>query len=322
MNVPRPSRVAVVRSGVVLVAVFAAIGGLVSGKWLAQRALASRYPGLVVDVLSGKAVPASVLPRTRRDRRPLTFGLDDTNSVRMQGVPDSEAQRWLDIAGNAYAKAFVSGFSYAGGGDGGPLVRLRIDPRGDTLRGRIEARGLKPNFAYQVKLNGVFEHREAFEAIGAAGRWRFPGKETNYTDIDYKLAFRKSRAAAYIFFDFLITDAQGNAASDLVLEHSLHVLWNASRQRDDGRSRDVVAVWVDASAPDTYVRPKARRTLELLWAEREAVRYDYPGDRVALPPGKYDAEITLTEESFHAEGNDGGWWAAAFRAPVSFVITE
>lgn len=69
--------------------------------------------------------------------------------------PWSRAQpRWRDIDNNLYAPAFRSGataFSY-----GRAIVTLTYerDPRTPYFAGRIEARGLKPNFAYQLKLAG------------------------------------------------------------------------------------------------------------------------------------------------------------------------
>ena len=304
--------------GALIVASLASVGGVVSGRWFAGWVLGSDSADRVWESVSGRLIPMSVSPGKRRQTRAWPFTLDAVNSVCMTRVPDDGSQRWLDIAGNAYSGEFSRRYSQGSI----PVVRLRLESDGPLLRGRIEGKGLKPNFAYQVKLNGIYEYREAFEAIGSVGRWRFPGRATNYTDGDYTRALRKSRAEAYIMFDFLITDAAGNVVRDLELNHSLHVLWNASRQRGDCRSADSVPFWVDASAAEVYARPKALSTLERIWAEREHVRYERGDDVVCLPPGTYHATLALTEESFHDHGEDGGWWATAFELPVSFVITD
>jgi hypothetical protein len=30
--------------------------------------------------------------------------------------------------------------------------------------------------------------------------------------------------------------------------------------------------------------------------------------------------LVLTEESFHANDNDGGWWATVYRCPIEFTV--
>jgi hypothetical protein len=61
--------------------------------------------------------------------------------------------------------------------------------------------------------------------------------------------------------------------------------------------------------------------VELLWAEREQVRYDFADQAIRLPAGDYHAELVLTEESFHSRDNDGGYWATVYRCPVTFTVT-
>jgi hypothetical protein len=201
-------------------------------------------------------------------------------------------------------------------------VRVRIAPEAAQLRGRLEAHGMKPNFVYQIKLRGLFEDRRSFETIGQFGRWRLPGRHTNYSDVDYACYPFKELVESYILFDFFITDAKGNAVRDFALDSSLHVLWNASRQGGGGMADDMVPVVVEADNAADYMRPKAKRTLELIWAQREMTRYESADQVIALPPGSYKAELVLTEESFHSTYNDGGYWATVCRLPVSFTITS
>lgn len=239
----------------------------------------------------------------------------------MTGTDDPVNERWCDVAGNFYTGEFISGFSYSEPGRGGARVRVRVDPVGPTLRGRLEAHGLKPNFAYQIKLRGDFNDRAAFERIGYAGRWRLPGRGTNYTDDDYREYPRKHEVEAYMLFDFFVTDQRGNATRDFALDSCLHVLWNASRQRGRVPTRDLYLALVDAGRPDIYSRPRMRPAIELLWAERERHRYRAAAQKAFLPPGEYSAELVLTEESFHSHDNDGGYWATVLSCPVSFEVT-
>ena len=62
--------------------------------------------------------------------------------------------------------------------------------------------------------------------------------------------------------------------------------------------------------------------MELIWAERERRRYVPGQETIGLPTGHYRAELVLTEESFHARDNDGGWWATVARCPVEFTVVE
>jgi hypothetical protein len=238
----------------------------------------------------------------------------------MSGVDDPENERWCDIAGNFYSGSFVRQFSYAHARSGGPIVRVQISPCGPTLAGRIEAQGLKPNFAYQIKLRGDYAALENFEAIGWLGRWRLPGRGTNYSDEDYRNSPDKARVEAYILFDFLITDRNGRAVRDFALDSSLHVLWNADRQRRPDNEDALVPALVSADDPAVYSVPKSPRSVEFLWAERETSRYRRAGDTIRLPAGRYRAFLVLTEESFHAVEADGGHWATVCELPIQFEV--
>jgi len=267
------------------------------------------------------SIPLSKLPGPggRLDR--IEFSLGETNAVVMTGMDDAANERWADVAGNFYSESFVAGFSYERAGPDAPTVLVQVDREAPTLRGRLEARGLKPNFAYQIKLRGIYEHQESFERIGFAGRWRLPGIGTNYTDKDYENNVEPGRVEAYLLFDYFVTDANGNAARDFELDSCLHVLWNGSRQRANVPISDLVIAIVDASNPETYARPKDSLKVEALWAERERLRYRTPGQELFLPAGEYKAELVLTEESFHSRDNDGGWWATVYRGPIEFTLT-
>jgi len=286
----------------------------------AAKAIAVADTGEPASFSRYRRMPISKLPGPTRTYGVPVFKLTEDNSQAMIGMDDPENECWCDLAGNFYASGFASRFSYANPGENGPVVRVCVEPEAAQLKGRLEAHGLKPNFAYQIKLRGLFEDRKGFEAIGYAGRWRLPGRGTNYSDSDYDWYPLKDEIESYILFDFFITDANGDAVREFALDSSLHVLFNASRQGGEALADDMVPVVVDASNPDRYLRPKVKRTLELIWAERETIRYRSADQVIRLPPGPYKAELVLTEESFHSPYNDGGYWATVCRLPISFTV--
>ncbi len=269
-------------------------------------------------------IPISVMPGPPRSTaRPTTFLLNDGNSQRMLGHNDPANERWADISGNYYTGEFIRHFSYEDTDAAArpPVVRIQIVPDGDTLQGRLEAVRLKPNFAYQIKVRGDYARdAKGFEYIGYAGRWRLPGRGTNYTDQQYEEYRDKQLVEAYLLFDFFVTDSHGNAIREFALDSSLHVLWSATRQRREVRAADVLPVVVDASNPALYSRPKNESTVELVWAEREKCRYRQDRQRIRLPEHAYQAELVLVEESFHAHDDDGGFWATVYRCPISFEV--
>lgn len=235
-------------------------------------------------------------------------------------------QRFMDVAGRAFSRRFSSRFSYQPGAPWSPRVTLRYLRRGETFIGRLEAKGLKPNFAYQMKLKGLYEHKKAFERIGYAGRWRLPGEGTNFSDEDYESCDNKKDVRSYLLFDFFVTDARGNATKEFYLDSSLHVLYNATWQGPppSGDTRPIV---VEPGRTDSkmYARPVQEVKAQKIYAEAES---DAPSGnirpavgQVFLPPGHYRAEFELTEESFHGFG-DAGYWATVMKAPVEFEIVD
>lgn len=272
--------------------------------------------GLISNLRPRNKIPISVIPGPLR-KKEFNFHLQAEQAQKLTGMNDPENERWSDIAGNIYATEFINSFSYEGKM---AQVLLAFDKTSDTLRGRLEAKGLKPNFAYQIKLRGIFENFESFEKIGYAGRWRFPGKGTNYTDAQYESRKDKSDVEAYLLFDFFVTDKKGDAVRDFELDSSLHVLWNASRQQYVPNGDDVIPIIVDASSKKYYSLPKKNRNIELLWCERQTCRYKTADQKRFLPKGKYDAELVLTEESFHSAANDGGYWATVFKGEIEFEV--
>lgn len=306
-------------AGLALLACLAVYGGFQFGIRFRQavqrdRRLPPAAPRLPLSKLPGPPRPAALPP----------FTLDEHNSRVMLRRDDSENERGADLLGNYYLAAEVARSRLAaGGGPQAPCVRVAVQPCAETFRGRLEAQRLKPNFAYQIKLLGDYARDPAgFERIGLIGRWRLPGRATNYTDADFRAYSGKTDVEAYVFFDYFVTDARGNAVRDFALDSSLHVLWKAS-QRWPGVSADVTPWVIDASDPAVYLFPKMAPAPPVvgIWAERESARYRRPDQVIRLPAGDYAARLALTEESWHASDCDSGWWATTFVLPVTFTVT-
>ncbi|MBS3764223.1 MAG: hypothetical protein KGZ25_13075, partial [Planctomycetes bacterium] len=234
-------------------------------------------------------------------------------------------QRYMDVGGAAYSRNFISDFSYAGKGKNAPEVRVEYLPGAETFTGRIVARNLKPNFAYQLKLVGKTEDMMSFENIGFLGRWRAPLWGTNFDDEQYRKFPDKKSMRSYLFFDFLVTDGRGEAEREFYADSTLHVLFNANWQkkprREDSRPRTVAREVPD---PMIYANPNVELAPQQVYAQSESDANNSERPRIGhafLPPGVYKATLTLTEESFHAYG-DGGYWATVMSAPVEFEIAD
>lgn len=319
------------RAGMFFLVAVVLFGGYGGGMRLKELALAywqATHASISIGSMHQfrQRIPKSVLPGPPRasGNSPEPMVLTESDSLRMICRNDPRNERWCDIAGNFYTRSFSSQFSYEAKGSDAPEVRVKIEADGYTLKGRIEARRLKPNFCYQIKLAGDFgKDRIGFEIIGGLGRWRLPGRATNYVDEDYRNCpeDRKREVEAYIFFDYFVADGCGNAVREFALDNSLHVLWLLHQSDDGVMLRDLTEYSVLADDPQIYTRPKTEVNVLYLWAEREIARYSNADQRIYLPARTYHASLLLTEESFHSIDIDGGWWATVASVPISFQIT-
>lgn len=303
------------RCGQLLILAFAIVGLITTGRYTYDLVREHFRTRPVV-------IPISKLPGPPRETGTPSFELVEGNSQRMIGIEDFRNARWFDIDDNVYSRRLINDFRYEDTSPVGPEVRIRIDGDGDTLRGRLEGHRLKPNFAYQIKLRGVYDHRESFEIIGQVGRWRLPGWGTNFSDEDYQRYPEKSKAEAYLLFDFFVTDRRGSAVRNFELDSTLHVLWKAEQRTNGVPRADMVACLVDASDPNDYMSPASETRAQWIWAEREHRRYSHPDQVTSLPPRSYYAELVLTEESFHSSSYAGGYWATVLRCPITFSIAQ
>lgn len=241
----------------------------------------------------------------------------------LTGLDDRENERFLDVAGRAYSREFVSNFSYTDP-ERQPRVTVEYLLRAETFVGKLTARGLKPNFAYQLKLRGVLADPVSFDRIGYVGRWRLPGRKTNYPDDKYEASPDKDQAESYLLFDFFVTDGEGNAEKEFYADCTLHVLFNATHQSGPGPTDSPVVPAVRVDPEGTlYSNPYAEDGPQMIYAQSEQHalgRENRPGIGEAfLAPGYYVAELVLTEESFHSYG-DGGYWATVMSGAVEFDV--
>jgi hypothetical protein len=90
--------------------------------------------------------------------------------VSLADVHAESYSRWADVADQAYTSSFQAGFHYD---NAGTSVTVTFDNVGALFSGTLTARNLKPNFAYQIKLDGggPESYPTANENLGLAGRW-------------------------------------------------------------------------------------------------------------------------------------------------------
>jgi hypothetical protein len=231
--------------------------------------------------------------------------------------------RWMGIADFLYSTGYQSFFNYEQ-----PAVKLSFCSISSTFEGTLAASGLKPNFAYQVKLVGkptkvwgAGGDDWANEQIGYAGRWwRSQPNPGNADDADYE-AHKDDPSyiyEGYLLFDFFVTNEQGSANVNFFADSSFHVLWATHDSTNDGtghrdpHAEDGPVRYTEFTAspltnPDAYATDygSARVGIYAEWEPDRAL----PGQLV-LPSGPYNCQFVLTEESFHQTGL-GGFWAGA-----------
>ena len=250
----------------------------------------------------------------------------------------SSAYRWMDVANQAYSSSYRNSYNYSQA-----TVTVNYYDVGETLSGKLVARNLKPNFAYQFKLVGTPGTPDN-ERIGLAGRWwqeewngsswsngqnlnsKGNGTSPNHNDATYfarRFTVDPSsptgyhyRYTGYLVFDYFITDSNGYATIDFETGSCYHVLWKTSQQSRTSNDGPIKTVTFD---PDT---------------SQPAYDYDYPTSTISifgewerlpmgnvnLPAGQYDCTMVLTEESFHGTGPLEGTWATAMSGAITFTI--
>jgi len=222
------------------------------------------------------------------------------------GWPWPTMQRWKDVAGNLYEGTWNS--SAYNGAINNVVVDYGVT--GHQLTGTVTATGLKPNFAYQLKLEG------------SSDAW---------TNTTLQNIGRTSGSTGYLVFGSLVTDQSGNATSSFVTDSSFHVLYRTpdstgitgtygvvARQLTDGPvsyysfNPDPTSPWYSVDYPAATVG---------IYGMYEPGRA-LPGT-LQLLDGSYSCKFVLTEESFHDgmwSGAPGGSWASPFKGDITFQV--
>jgi hypothetical protein len=264
---------------------------------------------------------------------------------------DDGYQRWRDIASNL----FIVGDSYTFYDS--KFVQVCYETTAERFTGIVEGFGLKPFFAYQLKMEGKVPavqdgqwdyHPDtndlhwANEQLGYHGRWWrsvFSPSGTylsggNATDADYetmkKAGFVDTNGnihvfSGYLLFDFAITNETGYLYREFVCDSTFHVLWRTSQGTPGLNDSAVRYQVVDPKLASSWYRRPPKATTVGVYAEWEQGGTTSEDDRPTpgalwLPEGTYPVQLRLTEESFHETSPSSGSWATVMVTDVSFTI--
>ena len=242
---------------------------------------------------------------------------------------DDPSSNW----GNPYSQDFQDNFNYSDNdentGDGydyqDSTVTLTYNYSNQgTFGGTLNAAGVKPNFAYQVKLFADGTDEWTLEQIGYSGRWwkiAPDGTGSNATDSEYEsfksgTGFEGYTFQSYRLFDYLVTDLYGNASLDFEVDSSYHVLWKrVQRERTSNDSPYTTHQILNPPATWIYGGTIPEKTVEIYAENERGTPGSYP-----FPAGIYpNVQLILTEESWHHEWK----WASAMGTPYfEFEVTE
>jgi len=210
-------------------------------------------------------------------------------------------QRWKDIAENAYTTPYQTNYNYSQAN-----VSVIYEQTGSSFSGSFDATGLKPNFAYQLKLQG-----KPIED---------PVSDQRLKDIGRSYDIAPNLTGGYVIFDFILTDRNGEVHHNFSLANSYHVLWKTSQRTP--QPNDSAIKWQNVEGgpedlPHAYASNVGPTSIGI-YAEWEK---GIPGN-VNLPNGTYDVKFIITEESFHSQKGDtlGGYWSTVMGCDVAFTI--
>ena len=231
--------------------------------------------------------------------------------------------RWKDIEDNIYDINYQNTFLYSQ-----PRVIISFNPTDTRFSGKIFGYGLKPNFAYQMKLVGKPENDWGTngddlsnELIGFEGRWwRKQPNPGNTDDADY-LAHKNDPDyifEGYLVFDYLVTNEYGYVVKEFEADNSFHVLWNTViNSRTPGPNDSPISYHSVRASIQNDIYSTALSPDEVgLYGEWEPGR-DIPGE-VELPDEEYYVRFVLTEESFHQSGLGGNWALVMSNDTINF----
>ena len=175
---------------------------------------------------------------------------------------------------------------------------------GDTFKGEVSGTNLKPNFTYQMKLEGKPEciypngNNDSNKNIGYIGRWWDYNVCTNTCNIAtdaYVESHPDHCILGYVLFDFLTADSNGSAYKEFSLDSSYHVLWCSNPETGTN----------NLHLQNGYCK------LENLWPEPQR-------GAVSMSSGNYTLKFLLTEESFHSTSS--GQWPTVLTGDAEFRV--
>ncbi len=252
-------------------------------------------------------------------------------NINLAPLGDFTTPRWLDIADYQYSNAYQSSYTYEQAN-----VTLDYNFSSTTFGGTLNASGLKPNFAYQMKLVGYGSDSSdtkklwTNEQLGYAGRWwRAQPNPGNSNDADYEAHKDDPNYLyqGYLLFAYFVTNEQGSVTATFSADSSFHVLWatpgstgDGTGHRTPGTNDGPVTNYNFTASPDVNSSAYATNygsAIVGIYGQWESPRA-LPGELV-LSPGAYSCQFILTEESFHQSGIGGGW-ASVMGADVQFQV--
>ena len=264
-------------------------------------------------------------------------GVTALELVPLAGGTASGLYRARDIADNDYAARFYTAPGapdYAASDYSGARISVTFQRTGRFLEGSLDARGLKPNFAYQIKLVGMPSAEfgaagddVSNERIGYAGRWYRVGVG-NASDAQYRACRADPQCRdvyeGYLVFDFFITDRLGSATHHFVADDSFHVLW-----RDCPSAHPMTGCQAPGARPTVYQDVVALAATGYGY-DRDSTTWNIgvfgEVERTApqsyLSDGEYRSRFVLTEESFHESGIGGNWASVVGEAGLHFWINQ
>lgn len=263
--------------------------------------------------------------------------------------------RWLDIADYVYGTAFQGSYVY----DSASVTFTHDDPH-FSLHGWLSGSGLKPNFAYQIKIEGkptlnadLTPSPDADETangiLGKAGRWwiteydeyrRYVGAY-NYDNVfsegtgdDWYNRIVGSGFVdpldghtyifkGYLLFDYVVTTPQGEIPNPNGAGYEI-LADNSFHVLWKTTQRTPTA---SDSVPTLHVVKATPEYYDPLRREKKVAIYgEGQSDRPApgqlqLQDGPYHAVLLLTEESFHSTHPLGGNWAKALGGTIAFTVS-
>ncbi|MFQ6097522.1 MAG: carboxypeptidase-like regulatory domain-containing protein [Armatimonadota bacterium] len=292
--------------------------------------------GLLVVVVAATLLPGcGGTQGIRTDSDSTVFLSTRGTSTLLPQTVNPDDLRWRDIADQTYTEAFQGIFDYFDTGTS--YVTVDWNDSAPTLSGTLTAVKLKPNFAYQMKLEGKApidnarrppnpsKNPEGWASwqLGHVGRWWCETDGWNVSDSELNSHVRRGHSViGYLLFDYFVTDEHGNVTKIFALDSSYHVLWKVSQRAPGANDSTPTSHTVVMTSAWGYDVDETDGTVEI-YAEWEPNR-PLPGE-VTLPAGTYPVSFNITEESFHAnltyDQPLGGFWAQVLKGDVTFVVS-